>query len=134
MFPGLIVDLAAPVVGAPVGLGDFPENTAGISRGDGVGRNISGNYAAGADHHVIPDMYAGKNHGVAAHPYIVADGDADAVLIHGVPGLRMHRMAGCVDGYIGGKLAVVADGHFGHIQNRTVVVGEEPFATSMWEP
>ena len=40
----------------------------------------------------------------------------------------MERMPCCIDGHIGGHLAVVADLYLRHINDRTVIVCKEIFA------
>lgn len=134
MRPSLIVDLASAKVGASVSFRDLAKYAAGISCGDGPRGDIFGDYASGADHHIVTDMNTGKDDGAAADPDVIADGDTDTVLIHGAPGFGMNRMAGGVDRYIGSKLAVVSDGDPGHIQDRAVIVGKKFFPVSIWKP
>ena len=70
-------------------------------------------------------MHARQYHGIAADPYVMTDINLNAILIGCVSGCGMDGMAGCVNRYVGGHLAVVTDGHRSHIDDGAVVVGKE---------
>ena len=105
MFPGLIVDLAAPVVGAAVSFRNFPENTAGVPGGDGVGRNISGDDASGSNDTVVSDGHSGKNGRTGADPDVAADRDRHGDFQSRLALFRINRMLG------GGETAVRSNKH-----------------------
>ena len=80
---------------------------------------------AGADHGIASDVHAGQNDCTASDPDIVADRDRHAIFESCVPGIRVYRMTGGIDGDIGGHLAVHANGDFRDINDGAIVIGEE---------
>ena len=123
-----VIDGNSREVPVPVDLRDLADHLAGIARGNAPGRDVLDHDASRADHRIVSDVYAGTNNTITADPDIVADRDADAVLVHGVARRRVDRVAGRVDRDIGRDLAVVADDHLGDVQDRAVVVGKKVLA------
>ena len=74
---------------------------AGVSCGNGPVGDIFGDYAAGSDHGIVSDVYARTNDRIPADPYIIAQNDLNAVLIHGVAGIGVYGMSSGIDSYIG---------------------------------
>lgn len=122
IFPCLIIDLLLTEQLAPVCIGNGSDHAAGIAGCDRPGGDILGDNASGSDDGVACDGYAGTDDGIAANPDVVPDGYGFSVLIAGVAGDGIDGVTRSVDRYIGGQLAVVADGNLCHIDDGTVVV------------
>ena len=125
MPDGLAVIREISKVTIPVFLGDLSDHPAGVSGGNAPGGNVLRHDATGADDRVVPDADAGQDHDVSADPDVVPDRHVDSVLIERVSRGRVERVSGGINGDVRGELAVVADPHFAHVQDRAVVIGEE---------
>ena len=126
--PGFLVEFFILIELFPVSFPDLAQDPAWISGSKAPVGDVPGDDAARSDRDVVSDGDPGEDDSIAADPDIVTNSDGLAVFIKGITTVRMNRMAGCVDGYIGGHLAVVADLYLCHIQDRAVVVGKEVFS------
>ena len=98
-----------------------------VAGGNAPVRDIFGHNASCADDHVVSDMYAGADYGIAAEPYVIPDGYFLAVFISGTAGNGVDGMACRIDCHIWSHLAVVADFNAGDVQQGTVIVGKKVF-------
>lgn len=128
MFPRLFIKFSIFKIQFSVSFCYRADYLAGVSCGNGPVGDIFGDYTAGSDYGIVSDVYARTNDRISADPYIIAQNDLNAVLIHGVAGIGVYRMSSGIDSYIGGKLAVISDFYFCHVQNGAVIVGEEVFS------
>lgn len=126
-IPCLVINFFLMEQLSSVCLCDLADYAAGISCCNGPGGDIFGNDAPGTDDCIISDMYAGAHYRVSSQPYIVTDGHFFAIFKSGIASIRVNRMSCRIDGYVGRHLAVIAYFYFGHIDNRTVIIGKEIF-------
>ena len=121
ILPGFIINILLAEQFAPVFLGNGADDAAGIAGCHGPGGDVPGDNASGSDDGVACDGYAGTDDGIAANPDVVPDGYGFSVLIAGVAGDGIDGVTRSVDRYIGGQLAVVADGNLCHIDDGTSI-------------
>ena len=105
-----------PVIILQIPVGDFPDDLAGVARGDGVGGHVLYDHAARADDGVGANAHAGADGHVAANPHVVLDDDLEAVHFPVGPQLVVDRVAGGAEHHVGAdehKLGLVGQGYRG---------------------
>lgn len=91
-----IEELIAIIV-ISVFLCNLSEYTARAAVHDDIVGDVTRHNAARTNHHIATDGHAGIDDDVAAQPDIVANGNADAILISGITGVRVNRMPRRID-------------------------------------
>ena len=109
-------------------IGNAANDAAGIPGGYYHIRDVLCYDGSGADNHIVSDVNARANYGIAADPYIVSDRNRFSLLVPRISGFRVNRVTGSIDGNIGRHLAVISDRYLRHIEDRTVVVCKKVFA------
>ena len=109
-------------------VGDRANDAARIARCHHHIGNIVRDHAARTDDHTRADMHAGADDALRTDPYVIANGDANAVFVARVTDFGMNGVTGGVNTHAGGKEAVVSDGDLGNVQNGAVEIGKKVFA------
>ena len=117
------LQLIFPVVG--IRLGDGANDLAGIACGYHIGGNIMGYYTACANDGIFTDGHTGAYHGVAADPYIVADGDGQTLIMVIAPYHRVNGVIGGVKRHLWPQHHIVTNGDLTAIEKDTIVITVE---------
>ena len=100
---------------SPVVFCDPANHTAWVSGGNGPVWDIFCHDTSGTDHHVASDVYAGTDGAVTTNPYIIPDGHFFSVFKGRAACIRVDRMSGGINGYVGRQQAVISKCYVCHV-------------------